>query len=217
MKIVALAKAKAKAKPVKKGKLNKVNLDKIAKMTLDQKLDMWKKEGLTPDQLKDKAKLLTKLEKSKIWNRHNTACKNDSTLKDDHDNASGKEAKGLLALAWNLDKADACLYQTMRETVTTREVLRKTNEWLTWSATSAEKGEQEATKMLESGRIIWQACPKTPNLFEYQDTMKITGSKTVEKMRSRTVDTASHQVLDENDAEGAMDNLILEQVADRFV
>jgi len=53
---------------------------------------------------------------------------------------------------------------------------------------------------LESGRVIWRQCPKTPGIYEYQDTMDFVGSKTVEgKKELKTKQTASMGTLEDKE------------------
>ena len=186
----AAAKASSNAKPVKKDSkapknLSKKNLDKLGKLSLDQKLAAWRAQGLTADQLAEKQKELSKLDKSKIWGRHQTAMKHDANLKTDFEKAPSKSAKGLLSLAWSLDsdKDEWQLYKSLKKKVITKDIVEKTQEWLTWTQMSNLKGEKEAELMLSSGRIVWRACPKTAGLYEYMDTMHIVGKRSVEKKR----------------------------------
>jgi hypothetical protein len=122
LKISAKARAKGGAK---------LNAKKLAKhekefvgLSFDEKLEQMK--NMTVQQIEETSKSLSKLERSKIWNRHNTACKNNPELKAAMDQEKSKRGKGLLSLGWNLDPGMGPLYQSLIKTITVVETLQKT-------------------------------------------------------------------------------------------
>jgi hypothetical protein len=50
---------------------------------------------------------------------------------------------------------------------------------MTWTEISSIKGEEDCTKFLESGRLVWRQCPKTVGVYEYMDTMDFKQTKEV--------------------------------------
>ena len=125
----AAAKAAAKAKDVPKTdlKLTSKNLAKHEKefiqMTFDEKLAAMKNK--TPAEIEKLSALLSKLDKSKLWNRHNTACNNNPELKETRDAQKGKTAKGLLSLSWNLDPSLGDLYESLTKSVIVSEKMKR--------------------------------------------------------------------------------------------
>ena len=119
-------KSKAKAAP-QKSKLNAKQLaqheKEFADLTLDEKLEMMKEKS--PEEIQEMSKHLTKLEKSKLWNRHNTACNNNPELKETMESQKGRAAKGLISLSWNLDPSLGPLYESLTKTITVSEKLKK--------------------------------------------------------------------------------------------
>ncbi len=125
----AAAKVAAKAKGVPKTdqKLTSKNLAKHEKesvqMSFDEKLAVMKNK--TPEEIEKLSALLSKLDKSKLWNRHNTACNNNPELKETRDAQKGKTAKGILSLSWNLDPSLGPLYESLTKSVIVSEKIKR--------------------------------------------------------------------------------------------
>lgn len=126
-KAAAKAAAKSQAKPKASPKLTAKNLAKhekeFAQLSFDEKLEVMKDK--TPSEIDKLSKLLSKLDKSKLWNRHNTACNNNPELKETRDAQKGKAAKGLLSLSWNLDPSLGPLYESLTKAVIVSEKLKR--------------------------------------------------------------------------------------------
>ena len=157
---------------------------KAGALSLDAKLQLLK--GKTPEEVKASMKEFTKLERSKLWNRHNTACKHNPELAADRTAATSKEAKGVLALAFNLEPAGGPLYSGLKKTVAIKDSIIKTTQWMSWKQITDLKGEDDVTAWLQSGRVTWRQCPKTPGVYEYSDTMDYKGEKAVEHTKVQT-------------------------------
>ena len=126
----ATAKSAPKTKAKAAGKDPKLDATRLAQhqqkfkdMSLDDKLAYMKDK--TPGEIKELSKDLSKLDKSKLWNRHNTACQNNPDLKTTRDGQTGRVAKGLLSLSWNLDPALGDLYESLTKTITVSEKLKR--------------------------------------------------------------------------------------------
>lgn len=168
---------------------------KVAPLTLDAKLQLLK--GKTPDEVKARIKDFTKLEKSKLWNRHNTACKHNPELAADRAAATSKEAKGVLALAFNLEPGGGPLYSGLKKTVAIKDSIIKTTQWMSWKQITDLKGEDDVTAWLQSGRVTWRQCPKTPGVYEYSDTMDYKGEKAVEHTKVQTKSQSQSAMLED--------------------
>ena len=128
--VLKLASAKSKASKEDPKKGSKLDAKKLAKhskqlkdMDLDDKIAYLKDK--TPQEIKEFSKGFTKLEKSKLWNRHNTACNNHPDLKATRDAQTGRAAKGLLALSWNLDPNLGELYESLTRSITVSDKLKR--------------------------------------------------------------------------------------------
>ena len=125
----AIAKAKkSKAPDVAKKVLTTKKLSKHAKasgsMSLDDKLEMLKTK--TPQEVTEAAKtLFTKVERSKLWNRHATGCRNNPEEAQASKDADTKHKKTMLSLAWNLDKSRGSLYEGLVQSVTVSEAIKR--------------------------------------------------------------------------------------------
>ena len=107
------AKAKAKASSSKnaalgkaakaKNDLNKTNLEKLGKMSLDEKVQAAANQGGTSeDQAQFLKEHLTKEEHAKVWSRHQTHLKNNPLEKGELAGLTKKE-KGIKAAQWFME------------------------------------------------------------------------------------------------------------------
>jgi len=102
----AVAKAKAKGKAGdQKNKLNKTNLEKLGKMSLDDKIQAAAESGGTAGEQAEVLKeSLTKREHAKVWGRHQTHLQNNPLEKEELEGLSKKE-KGVKAAEWLMKTA----------------------------------------------------------------------------------------------------------------
>lgn len=184
------ASAVVRGKTLKKEAVAAHNM-KAGALTLDAKLQLLK--GKTTDEIKASMKGFSKLERSKLWNRHNTACKHNPDLAADRAAATSKEAKGVLALAFNLEPSGGPLYSGLKKTVAIKDTIIKTTMWMSWKQITDLKGEDDVTAWLQSGRVVWRQCPRTPSVYEYSDTMDYKGEKAVEHTKVRTKSQSTSQ------------------------
>ena len=163
----AKGKAKAKARPLKKGQLEKLGTmslkDKIKKISEDHSDEVEAalvlKESMTPE------------EKTRTWNRHNKQINkpgNEDALAK-FQSANRKE-KGLLTALW-LMRQDAPKFCTVAKEATMETTLEKEEKWMSEKEAYDKWGETDLNKHIETGRVIWtENC----GVFEYQDTQAYT-------------------------------------------
>lgn len=79
---------------------------------------------------------------------------------------------------------------------------------MSWEEIVGKKGEPWVNACVESGRVIWRQCPKTPGLFEYQDTMNFIGEKIVrkDKINSKKQTTTDSALENLEDIEAMMES-----------
>ena len=124
----ALGKAKAKGKPNPKNSINKTNLEKLGRMSLDDKVKAAAESG---DNLEEQAAVLkSSLEKdehSQIWGRYQTYNKNNPEEKGRVDTLS-KKKKGMKAAEWLMEAAGK-RYMHVSKSVSATESWEKGNKW----------------------------------------------------------------------------------------
>ena len=173
------AKAKAKVKPDNyKNKLNKANLEKLGKMSLDDKIQAAAETGGTVEEqaevLKDS---LTKQEHAKVWGRHQTHLNKNPLEKGELEGLSKKE-KGVKAAEWLMKTVGKKYLHVSRE-VTASDSLEKDNTWKSEKQMMDQFGADELWAHCGSGRVVWRADPHTPDVWQYKDTQAWKGSVTV--------------------------------------
>ena len=161
-KTVAKAKAKGKAGDPK-NKLNKANLEKLWKMSLDEKIQAAAESGGTVEEqaevLKDG---LTKQEHAKVWGRHQTHLQKNPLEKEELEGLSKKE-KGVKAAEWLMKTAGKKYLHVSRE-VTASESLEKDNTWKSEKQMMDQFGADELWAHCASGRVVYRGDP--PNLVK---------------------------------------------------
>lgn len=185
----ASPKANPKMSGSKKTSLTQKNLQKHGKqdkdLTLDEKLEKLRK---SEDPQEDAKHLLSKLDRSKLWNRAATAGRKDPEIKATQEQAKNKHDKGLITLALALDPKKGTIWDKVTKTLTVKESVTKKEEWLTWEEIVTKKGEPAVTAWLESGRVVWR-LDQVSGIYEYMDTQSVVKLKQVE----RSKDTSKYQ------------------------
>jgi hypothetical protein len=172
------AKTPPKAKASPKGKVSAKRLLALANlggpaMTIDEKIAALRKsvqsEGV--DAAIAGAAVLSKLDRSKIWQKAQTAMKGDPQLKADYESASqaGKAAQTRLLLAWRLDPAKGEIYHSCKQSMVDQKDMTKTLKWISHKEALDKWGEEELNLHLASGKVSWREDPITPGIYEYRN------------------------------------------------
>eukprot|EP00435_Cladocopium_sp_Y103_P033674 s1262_g8.t1 len=164
---VGKAKAKAKAKS-KLGKVCKRNLDKMGKLSLQEKVQQATEAAEDPEeQAEELQKNLSTEEKKEVWGKHNTYLKHNPLEKEEHNQLSKKD-KGTAACLWFLKKEGKRFIHTS-QTVKASESLEKEDFWMTEKEALDKFGERDLNLHIESGRVVWREDPCTYNCWQYKD------------------------------------------------
>lgn len=166
--------AKSKAAPKKsalgkagnhKNKLNKANLEKLGKMTLDDKIEAAAKtEGTEEDKAEALKKSLSKEEHSQVWSKHQTHLKNNPLEKGEMEGLSKRE-KGLKAAQWLLQTAGR-KYLHVRREVEAKEAMTQKKRWASEKEMLDRFDWEEFQMHIASGRIVWREDPATRNVWQ---------------------------------------------------
>ncbi len=197
--VKAKPKAKAKAKHTKpttvsqlKAKAKAEEETETGKSELKEKIAILVAEcsekNMTPQEVLAKIKgKLSKLESSKVWGMHNTACKNSKEVAEQAAAVDGKKDKGNLALAWYIDKkAGGNVYSQLTVSSSAEQRLTKTETWKPRKYWVDQFGQEEFDQHVASGRLIWRECRRTRGIYEYQDTEDFTIHKSAKKLKELT-------------------------------
>jgi hypothetical protein len=158
---------KGKAKPPHK--LNKTNLDKLGKMSLDDKIRQAATEGETPEEQAIVLKgILRKDEHSKLWGRYKTHVGKNPDEKEEVDNLPKKD-KGLKAAQWLMER-EGKKYMHVRRSVEAQQTLNKKDAWESHKEMVDRFGEDELEAHTWSGRVMYRQDPSTPGVWQYKDT-----------------------------------------------
>lgn len=111
---------------------------------------------------------LSKLDKSKLWAKHQASLRGNKALEKAHAQL-GKKEKGIAACKWLLEKEGKQFLQASRR-VSVGEVVTKTDNWETELQMLTRYSPEELEMHLQSGKVIWRECPYTSGTFEYKDT-----------------------------------------------
>ena len=152
-----------------KNKLNKANLEKLGKMTLDDKIEAAAKtEGTEEDKAEALKKSLSKEEHSQVWSKHQTHLKNNPLEKGEMEGLSKKE-KGLKAAQWLLQTSGR-KYLHVRREVEAKEAMTQKKRWASEKEMLDRFDWEEFQMHIASGRIVWREDPATRNVWQYKDT-----------------------------------------------
>ena len=113
---------------------------------------------------------LSKLDKSKLWAKHQASLRGNKALEKAHAQL-GKKEKGIAACKWLLEKEGKQFLQASRR-VSVGEVVTKSDDWETELQMLTRYTPDELEMHLQSGKVIWRECPYTSGTFEYKDTQK---------------------------------------------
>ena len=150
----AMAKPKAKAKTTKKqpkgtksGGLKRGDLAAVSvsgSMSLDDKIQKLRNSvKLNPEAILDDSKLLSKLDRSKIWQTAKTAIKTDKDLAADYAAADSRAAQSKVLLGWKLDPLKGPTYKQISQNVTNLKHVVKEEKWITQKQADKKWSEDE--------------------------------------------------------------------------
>ena len=176
----ALGKAKVKGKVSPKNSINKTNLEKLGRMSLDDKVKAAAESG---DNLEEQAAVLkSSLEKdehSQVWGRYQTYLKHNPEEKERVDTLSKKE-KGQKAAEWLMETAGK-QYMHVSKSVSATESWKRGNKWESEKQMLDKFDWEEFESHCYSGRIVYRADPHTPNVWQYKDTQDWSSDVTVRR------------------------------------
>lgn len=192
------ASPKSKAKAKAKGKSSPSHQDLASQVTetLDEKLARLRQ---SQNPFADSKLELSKLDRSKLWNRSQRDMKANEEMKADYDNAPTKGARSKVLLAWQLDPAKGDLFRSVTATAMSSQSTQKAEKWTGWSKLLKDGGwtEEEGQMHLASGRFSERECPQTKNVWEYMDNHDITYLRTLQKTKAAAVNQQVEQTEDE--------------------
>ena len=176
----ALGKAKVKGKVSPKNSINKTNLEKLGRMSLDDKVKAAAESG---DNLEEQAAVLkSSLEKdehSQVWGRYQTYLKHNPEEKERVDTLSKKQ-KGQKAAEWLMETAGK-QYMHVSKSVSATESWKRGDKWESEKQMLDKFDWEEFESHCYSGRIVYRADPHTPNVWQYKDTQDWSSDVTVRR------------------------------------
>ena len=189
----ASSKAKAKksaaltksstGKKVRKGTLKKNQLSKLGKMTLAQKIAKAAENAETSEEAAVNLRsMMNKSEHSRVWSKHHCALKGKSSKEKKAFDKLSKNEKGLEAAVYMI-KAAVPRFMHVRENVSQTSSLDKREKWQSEAKMIEEHGLEDFQRHIQSGRIVWREDPWTPGVYNYQDKGDITKYSKIKKER----------------------------------
>ena len=168
------------AKAKTKNDLNKSNLEKLGKMSLDEKFKAAANQGGTTEEHTQTLKgSLTKVEHAKVWSRHQTHLTNSHLEKGDLEGLNKKE-KGLRAAQWLMETSGKKYLHASRE-VEAKEKTTKMDSWMSEKQATNKFGWNELVLHCNSGRVVWRQDPATPGVYQYKDLQDFHGQVEVSR------------------------------------
>ena len=165
-------KAKAKAK------LTRTSLEKLGTLSLKDKVQAAADGAEDPDAAAVVLHgSLTKLERSKLWSKHQIALKAGSPEEKGAYNNLSKREKGLAAAAYFLEK-EGRQWLSGSKSVGVAEKLKQLEVWESEMQMLGKWSEKELEAHIASGRISWRECPGTRDVYEYRDNHNFQKEKT---------------------------------------
>ena len=169
---------------LKKGcqKVSKAALETLGKMSLDDKvkaaLEKADDDATAAELLKQS---LTKVEHSKLWQKHKVHMKNhpDEGLEGLGDGLAKRE-KGHAVALWFVKKSRPT-YMNMQMSMEAHDSVTKLDQWQSEKQMLDRFGESEMQRHLNSGRILWRADPWTKDVYQYKDQGDISRTSVVQR------------------------------------
>ncbi len=130
-----------------------------------------------------------------------TAQKNDLQLQEDaKDSTKSRLDKGKLALGWFIkEKAGAGeIWASVTNRMQASQEMEKKEKWKPESEMIRHFGQDEFNAHLNSGRMSWRECAKTPGVYEYMDIHDFESKKRFQKSK----DMARGQARDKDEEYG---------------
>ena len=139
-------------------------------------------QGLESDEMMAQLKAMcTNGELAVAHSRFSTERKRDQALQEEY-NVANKNGKGKLALAYVIDPTRGEVFQTMTKTLLQSKKMEKVEQWLPEKQLRKKFGD-EFDMHVNSGRISWRECMRTPGVYEYLDTEDVKLFTGVEKQK----------------------------------
>ena len=201
----AKTKAKAKVSPLSAKSLAALkDLGGTEQMSLDEKIAALRAsvEANGAANAAPAAAVLTKLDRSKIWQKAQVEMKTNLALKADYDAASdqGKVAQSKVLLAYTLDPSCGHLYSDMTQTISNIRSVEKTIKWISQKQADDKWTPEEQEAHLNSGKLAARECPQTPGVWEYRDNFDVASKQKIEKIMSNQAHTSNvHHESDAHD------------------
>ena len=148
------------------------------------------------------AAALTRLDRSKIWQKAQIEMKKNLALKADYDAASeqGKVAQSKVLLAWTLDPSCGHMYSDMTQTISNIRSVEKTVKWISQKQADDKWSPEELESHLNSGKLTARECPQTPGVWEYRDNFDVASKQRIEKTMQNQAHTSNvHHESDAHD------------------
>lgn len=108
-------------------------------------------------------------ELAKMHSKFKTARKHDASLAAGYAD-DDKKTKGNKALAWMFDSTQGPLYNSLTAKLGSRMQVEQVEKWKSERQMLTDFAQEEFSKHLQSGRILWQEDPCTPGVYQYKDT-----------------------------------------------
>lgn len=166
----ALAKRVAKTVMKKCGKpsLTRKNLSKLGRETLEEKVqriaDDCEDEEEAATRLK---KDLTKVEHSRVWNKHDKHLKANPAAAAEQKDLNKKE-KGLAAALWFVKQCRP-KFLNLQMSLDATDRVSKVHEWMSEKQANDKFGDEELQRHINSGRVLWREDPWTKGVYQYKD------------------------------------------------
>lgn len=172
-----------KSMKVKVTHLKKSNLDKLGKMSLQEKINKVGEDSSTPEEAALALKQsLSKLEHSKVWSKYNTHLKSLPDQEQEEFQNKSKVEKGMAAALFMV-KANIPKFFHFNETLASSSSLDKREKWQSHKQMVERFGEEEFEYHLQSGRVEAREDPLTWGVWQYQDHGDITKRWNVSKRK----------------------------------
>lgn len=173
-------------KSMKKLALKRSQLDKLGKMSLDQKVEKAAAEADSPEEAARKLRQsLSKQEHSRVWSKCQTQLAKKGKEEQKAFAEMSKDEKGQYA-AVALLKGSVPKFMHYSDSVVHDNTLAKREKWQSEKTMVDEFGQDEFWRHVESGRIESREDPWTWGIYQYRDRGDVTKWSSVKRKKEWT-------------------------------
>ena len=126
--------------------------------------------------LNEKLEILNQSLGVKDWNKLNGRF---TTAKKNNPEVASVASVATLALDPTMQE----VWQEMKHTVSGKQSLTKTDEWVSWTTMMTKRTEEEIDMHIMSGRLSQRECPDPPGVWELKDNNNVKTTRSIERSK----------------------------------